>query len=405
MKKLLVVSPFCAYKTVRHAGGKVHYHYLKKIEERYAITHIGAAKSAEREAIEAGGIKAKKIIFYQDAAVSRPHRFFLRLQSCFSQRNPFDRYAGFIEYPMHRFFVRECRKLARQGYSPDIVLLDWTQAVFLAQRIKRLFPSAFLICIEQDVSYLKYRRFFEENVSSLKKIVRRHKYRNIMRQELASLRHADEIVAMNVKDRDLLLRDAGGRLPGIRVVVPYFDSYFDVCRSTAPSSDILFFGAMSRPENFKSAIWFIEHVLPLLPERFRFLVAGNNPASDLLRYNGGRVLVLGFVKDVRPLFADSLCMVSPLVSGAGIKIKILEALSAAIPVITNTIGIEGIPAERGRDYVFAESPEEYAAAIQQLAGDGAYRTSIGQNGRAFVLNRFSYERESYIKESDCPPSS
>ena len=396
MQKLLVLSPFCAYSGIKHAGGKIHYHYLKKLEAVYAITHIGVAKLAEQEAIAAGGIQADSHIFYKDACVSPVQRLFSRLQDWFTQHNPFDRYAGFVEYPMHRFFLRECRALKKKGYEPDIVLLDWTQAVFLSGKLRAFFPKARLICVEQDVSYLKYRRFYEHTPQLLKKAVRFVKYLNIRRQELSALRRADEILVLNEKDRDLLCSDSSGCLKNIRVIVPYFDTYFDVCRADVPENDILFFGAMSRPENFKSALWFIEQVLPLLPEQFRFVIVGNNPPPELLRCNGNRVLVKGFVEDVRPFFATALCFVCPLVSGAGIKIKILEALSAAVPVITNAIGIEGIPAQRGSDCIFAETPAEYADAVRRFAADADYRRSVGDSGREFIRRRFNYEQESYV---------
>ena len=67
MKKenILVVSPFCAYKTIKHAGGKIHYYYLKKLEPEFNITHISTARIDEKKDIENFGIQAKKIILYR----------------------------------------------------------------------------------------------------------------------------------------------------------------------------------------------------------------------------------------------------------------------------------------------------------------------------------------------------
>lgn len=84
-----------------------------------------------------------------------------------------------------------------------------------------------------------------------------------------------------------------------------------------------------------------------------------------------------------------MCMVAPLVLGAGIKVKIIEALSSGIPVLTNEIGIEGIHAETGRDYLLCRTPEEYAEAIQKAANGKL--DSIGENGRRFVSTEFNVE--------------
>ena len=70
------------------------------------------------------------------------------------------------------------------------------------------------------------------------------------------------------------------------------------------------------------------------------------------------ITVTGFVKEISKYFEQSLCLVAPLVLGAGIKIKVLEAMSAGLPVLTNQIGIEGIPAQNGIHYYYCERPQE-----------------------------------------------
>ena len=78
-----------------------------------------------------------------------------------------------------------------------------------------------------------------------------------------------------------------------------------------------------------------------------------------------------------------MCLVAPLVLGAGIKVKILEALSSGIPVITNDIGIEGIPAQSGCEYIHCIKPEEYAKAIREI-----YTGAIDINLMAFNAKKF-----------------
>ena len=111
------------------------------------------------------------------------------------------------------------------------------------------------------------------------------------------------------------------------------------------------------------------------------------------RRENEKIKVVGFVKDVSDYFAKGLCLVAPLQMGAGIKVKILEAFSAGIPVLTNHIGIEGIPARDGKEYFHCETPNEYAAAIRRLLSDRKSASELSQNARQLVQKQFDYHKK------------
>ena len=152
---------------------------------------------------------------------------------------------------------------------------------------------------------------------------------------------------------------------------------------------ILYYGAMDRKENHSAAIWFVKEVLPLLDERFQFVIIGSKPKENLLKLRSERVIVKGFVKNVSEYFAKCLCMAVPLMLGAGIKIKILEAMSAGIPVLTNNIGIEGIYARDEEEYLHCTTKEEYAAKIQMLCEGKIDGGILGKNAKRFIEDRFN----------------
>ena len=106
--------------------------------------------------------------------------------------------------------------------------------------------------------------------------------------------------------------------------------------------------------------------------------------------------ITGFVENVEPYFETALCSLVPLLLGAGIKVKVLESMSAGVPVLTNNIGIEGIPAKDGLEYLHCETADDYISAITKLAGDEKLRNLLSENGRKFIKETFDYERDSYI---------
>ena len=350
-KEILILSPFCPYSTINHAGGKIHYYYLKKLSHNYHLTIVTAALIEQIEEIKNNDIDGTYYIFYKNTVESIS--FFACLSKFFTQKNIFDKYAGFIEYNLFNYLYKTVLKLKKQKYNPSIIICDWTQTVLLAPKIHKLFPHTKLICVEQDVTFLKYDRFITRSKSIIKRIINTIKYKNIKKQELHALSYATEILVLNPKDKNIIIKELQ---ISPRIITPFFYFYNKLKRtyinnSGTTMSDILFFGYMARPENYEAVIWFIENVMSKLPDIFRFVVVGASPSPLLEKYSSPRILIEGFQEDVSKYFATSLCMVCPLLFGAGIKIKILEAFSSGIPVLTNDIGIEGIPARNNKEYI------------------------------------------------------
>jgi glycosyltransferase involved in cell wall biosynthesis len=130
-----------------------------------------------------------------------------------------------------------------------------------------------------------------------------------------------------------------------------------------------------------------------LDENYRFIIVGNRPDKQLLKYASNRVIITGFVEDICPYFENALCLVAPLVTGAGIKIKVLEAMSSGLTVLTNKIGIEGIPAKNKNDFLLCETEQEYVFWISELAQNQQLNMTIGNNGKEFIKNNYNYKQD------------
>ena len=150
---------------------------------------------------------------------------------------------------------------------------------------------------------------------------------------------------------------------------------------------------MYRQENYRSVIWFIEKVCPLIDDiDYDFFVIGSNPPKDFFKFESSRIHIKGFVEDLTDFFSKVSFMVAPLILGAGIKIKVLEAFASGIPVITNTIGIEGIPATSGIDYMHAQSPEDYSNWIHKIDKGMVDLESMSSKEKTLVRDVFDYDK-------------
>lgn len=375
---ILYLANSMPYDTIRHAGGKTFNYYVSNIssDKDNNIKVIGICNQEELKELRFKGENVELIPVLTKGSV------FLNLQ-----RIAFD-IVGWI------FGLKKCDKsfykyykikneLKELSFEPDVIVLEWTNMVLLYKTVKQRFPDAKLIASEHDVTYLG----LERKGLSAKSLARAKK------QELEALHNCDVVMPHNVKDKNLLVQD-GIPEDKIHVIVPYYHNMGYIERKKL-NHDILFWGAMYRPENYEAAIWFIENVMPLLEDLdVRFVVAGNRPPEKLKQYASSRVVITGFVENETPLFESSMCFVSPLLTGAGIKVKVIEALSAGIPILTNDIGIEGIPAVNGESYFHCEKPREYSRIIRELYNDEIDTEKLITMQRKVIAIHFNLE-ESY----------
>jgi len=117
---------------------------------------------------------------------------------------------------------------------------------------------------------------------------------------------------------------------------------------------------------------------------------GAKPPADLLSCNDGEsVTVTGYLEHPGPLLASSDLFVAPWITGTGIKIKVLEAMASGVPVVANAIAMQGIPAQAERDYLHAESADEFAEQVIRLMRDAALRASVASSAERLMEAHFS----------------
>ena len=129
--------------------------------------------------------------------------------------------------------------------------------------------------------------------------------------------------------------------------------------------------------------------MPLLLARrpgVRFRIVGRDPSAAVHGPGRGpRSRSSGFVDDVRPWLAGSAVVVVPMVSGSGVKNKLLEAMSIGRPIVTTSLGVESLDIEPGRDLLVADDPAAYAEALDRLLGDPGLQARLGAAARERVV--------------------
>jgi glycosyltransferase involved in cell wall biosynthesis len=158
---------------------------------------------------------------------------------------------------------------------------------------------------------------------------------------------------------------------------------------------LVFVGAMSFPPNVVAMQFFCTEVLPRVRAECadaRLLIVGRDPADAVLALGThAGVEVVGEVDDVGTYLARAAVFVAPILSGSGIKNKVLEAFAVSRPVVATSLAVEGLPVSDGREARVADGADAFARAIVDLLADPAAAERIGAAGRGLVEDRYTWE--------------
>jgi sugar transferase (PEP-CTERM/EpsH1 system associated) len=167
---------------------------------------------------------------------------------------------------------------------------------------------------------------------------------------------------------------------------------------------LIFTGNMAYPPNEEGVLWFAQRAWPLLQAKrpgLRLEIAGASPGARLraLGERDPRIAVLGRVPRMADHLGRATISICPLQSGSGIQNKVLEAMATGTPVVSTTVGNQGVQAAPDRELLIADAPEDFAAAVDRLLEDAELRAYLATYGRAFVEERFRWEAHARALEA------
>ena len=395
-KKVLVISMVAPYDKRKFAGSKTHNYYIKGFEKSKKIDlrlltfceeyeYEDAVEDLREYGINAEIIKLK---------LDRLSKIKRNLAAWSSRINPFDKNGNFTRTYYKTNISCRLKKYKNDGYYPDVVILAWTQVALFLEDVRSIYPNARYVVSEYDVSFQGYQRKAEMR-TGLSRILWNNKAKRLLNAETNIAKNCDLVVVQNDKDRNLLV-SCGVSGDKIFTMVPYYDDYSNIKRNPDYNQPrIIFYGAMKRPENYECAIRVIEKIMPNRDSDIVFYAIGGSPNEKLVSLANDRVKVTGFVDHIDGFLESCICMVAPLTMGAGIKVKTLEMMSAGVPVITNEIGIEGIPATAGVDYVHCETDEEFAKTINDVHAKTIDVDAISESAIRLIKEDFGLEPSLY----------
>ncbi|WP_394542405.1 glycosyltransferase [Priestia aryabhattai] len=378
MKKILVLSAHPPLYKSKEAGQKVFYDYLRNLNQIYDIYLVTFIKKEEYSwGFEEGAELCKEVITIETNIATKIKSILL---------NPFK--PLLLSARIDNQFKDSVKALISK-HNFDAVHFEWEQMIAFYPLIQKMKIKT-ITC--HDVISQMYSR--KALYSKPLKLFYQYQERLVKDIERETLTEMTTVFTLNQKDSELLEKVNNKIIT--KELKPYFHKEdFTACEENK-NYDLVFFGAMNRIENEKAVNWFLHDIYPKLKSKrknINLLVVGNKPSDKLKIFceKDKSITLTGFVEDPYQLIRESKVGIVPLKLGAGIKIKTLEFMASSIPVVSTTVGAEGINADESQGLFIKDEPKEFEETILWLLTNPELAESYGYKARSFIGQYYKFE--------------
>jgi sugar transferase (PEP-CTERM/EpsH1 system associated) len=380
--QILFVSPRQCFPAV--SGAKLReYHLARGLGERSSLTYVFFREPAFDLPTQ------KDLPFCEEIVPVPPPRFY-------SPDRLIRGIVGRWPLPVLNYTSDEMKQTIQSLASKksfNIVHFDGTHMAAYAPLVKALLPKAQVFFNWHNIESEGMQRYAELQSSWAKSLYARLTSRRLaaVERDLVVKRYGNIVCS----ERERKQLSALAPTARIAVVENGVDtSYFEGLKVAADPNRIVFVGLMAYHANIDAIVWFTREIWPklrlALPGKILTIVGAKpDPAVRQLR-NEPAVEVTGTVPDVRPYYSDAFAAIAPLRTGAGTRLKILEAMAAGTPVVSTSLGAEGLQVSSGKEILLAESAEEWLKAFSQLA-DETFRDRMIKAARELVCSRYDWK--------------
>lgn len=371
-------------------GGKIRtYQMLKELKKKHHITYLTLDDgSADGQALE----KSEE---YAHETIAVPHKTSAKFSLKFYLELA-DNFRSHLPYALQKYLNAEMRRAIKNICNErdfEIVVCDFlAPAVNVPDDLET--PT---LLFQHNVEATIWRRHFQTATNPLKKAFLKQQWHRMRQYEKNACDRFDYVVAVS-EDDAANMRSAYGAKNVSPIPTGVDTEYFapGIKREKDPFN-IVFTGSMDWLPNEDAMRWFTDEVLPRVRERIPdvlLTIVGRNPSPTLLDLSrrDRSVVVTGRVDDVRPYMERSSAYIVPIRIAGGTRLKIYEAMAMELPIVSSTIGAEGLPVKDGFDILLRDDRQDFADAVIEVLSDKTLAKNLGTDAARTVRERHSWSK-------------
>jgi sugar transferase (PEP-CTERM/EpsH1 system associated) len=369
-------------------GGKIRtYNMLKELKREHRITYLtlddGTADAAARE----------RAIEYCHDLVCVPHTQRQKFTAGFYAAL-FSNLVSSLPYAIKKYTSPELRQeISRRAGDCDVVVCDFlAPAANVPANLGK--PT---VLFQHNVEAMIWKRHCEVQNNPLKKAYLFAQWKKMRAFERRMCRSFDSVVAVSEEDCVQMRSEYGAE--NVFDVPTGVDTEFFRPSGVEKSAahNLVFTGSMDWLPNEDAIRYFTEQIMPRIKSQIpdaTLTVVGRNPYQSLveLAKTDDSVVVTGRVDDVRPYMERAAAYVVPLRVGGGTRLKIFEAMAMEKPIVSTTIGAEGLPVSDGAELLLADTPDSFAAAVVRVLQDSDLANELAQRAANLVRAEFGWQK-------------
>lgn len=298
-------------------------------------------------------------------------------------------------YIIKRFESETMKRIVSETINKtkfDLILCDHIYLQqYIPDNIKGKIP---IIPNNEDCGFTYYKRM-TENSGLLRRLYACSQWKKLLNYEIEVLKKYKVYITTSKKEKELISEYHNEA--EICVIENGVDTdYFTEFERSDYSPSIVFTAWFKYYPNAVAAIDFVNNVFPKLRKEIpeiKFYIVGKEPpqkVKDLEKIEG--VIVTGFVDDVREYLRNADAAVIPLQIGGGTRLKILEAMSMKIPVVSTELGAEGLEVEHGKNILIAQNHDDFAQNLIKVIRDKSLSERLSENGRILMEEKYNWEK-------------
>lgn len=372
-------------------GGKIRtYNLMRELNQLCDLTYL-AFKSTQTPNDEPAirSVADHVVTVYKQEEEKSGLGFYMRVLKGMASRLPY-----ILQKYRSQKIVQHQRDVVREGQDETtVVLCDFLE---MAENVDWSLPGP-KVLFQHNVESMIYERYFQTETNPLKKAYFNYERKRMSRYEAEACNRFDLVFTVSDEDKAMLQNEYGVKRP-IEVLETGVDTDFfaPITDTAVCSGKLVFLGSMDWMPNIDGMKWFVKEVYPQIRQHnpgVTLDIVGRRPGLEIqnMATQDDSIQVIADVPDVRPYIAECDLFIVPLRIGGGSRIKIYEAMAMNRPVVSTTIGAEGLPLTPDENIGIGDTPDELAKKVLDLLRDPNAKNRISNNGFELVTQNYQWK--------------